>query len=191
MNKNFIRTWESFTTKSKEDTIREIILNMSDWEEFVNAVKLQYGPIIPLYHATTREISKIIDNEGFKLVPGKNRVSWANEDILYFQLGKSTYVADNRPVLYRFDAPVEFLNNCEVDMDNVDGFTSDPGINDKVFKYIPEDEFEELTADVREAIRYYIWNDFKLEGFELIVYDRFTDDLENLFKVGTVTKVIS
>jgi len=188
MNKNFIKTWENFTTKSKEDTIREIILNSREWDDFTKAVKLQYGSIIPLYHATTHEISEIIDREGFKLVVGNNRISWAKEDILYFQLGKSDYVSDIRPVLYRYDVPLEFLNNCDIDMDNVSLDI------DEILKYVNVDgvdEWEEIPSDVREFIEYFIWNDFKLEGFELIATDRFTDDLENLFKVGKVTKVKS
>ena len=166
----------------KEETsinqkVRDIILNGTEFDDWIKAIRLQYGNIIPLYHATTEQTSKLIDKEGFKLVDGKNYKSFSNEPILYFQIGKSDYTSTNRPVLYRLDVPIDFLYNAVVDMDG-------PDITDEVlFKYVDETDWEELPYDIRDAIIYFIWNDFKLDGTEILISDRFMDDpSEDIFK---------
>lgn len=173
---------ESIRKILKEETsinqkVRDIILNGSEFDDWIKAVRLQYGDFVPLYHATTEQTSKLIDKEGFKLVDGKNYKSFSNEPILYFQIGKSDYVSTNRPALYRLDVPIEFLYNAEVDMDG-------PDITDEVlFKYVDETDWEELPTDIRDAIIYFIWNDFKLDGTEIIISNRFIDDPdEDIFK---------
>ena len=184
----FIKTTiREFLNENKNSDISNIILTANDWDGFISAVQIQYGNIIPIYHATTIENSKIIDKVGFKLVQGKNYLSFSKDDILYFQLGKSDYVSTNRPVLYELEVPIDFLDNCDIDMDNVD-------INDyEISKYINLDSFNDLNSDVRDVIKYYIWNNLKLEGFELILHDRYLDDnvgIDFLFKNVNIKKKV-
>lgn len=158
-------------SKEKDQKIKDLILNGYSFGDWVNAVKLQYGEIVPLYHATTEEVAQIIDKEGFKLTYGKNYKSFANDRIIYFQLGKSDYVSSNRPVLYRVDVPLNFLANyVDIDMDN-------PSLSDEeLSKYINLEEFENLESDFSDVIYYFIWNDCKLEGTELLVSENLIDD---------------
>ena len=149
----------------ESELITKAVINSTDWSDLVDVIRAQYGDTVPLYHATTIEKSKIIDKEGLKLVNGKNYISFSGEPILYLQLGKSDYVSSSRPVLYRLDAPVEFINHCEVDMDNVNIS------NDKLSKAINTEHIEELPSDIRDAIKYFIWNGFRLDGFEFMVRD--------------------
>lgn len=173
--RQFIKTTiREFLNENINNDISNIILTSNDWDGFIKAVRMQYGDIIPIYHATTIENSKIIDKEGFKLVQGKNYKSFSKDDILYFQLGKSDYVSTNRPVLYELEVPIEFLNYCDIDMDNVD--ISDSEIS----KYINLDLLEDLSSDIKDVIIYFIWNDLKLDGFELILHDRYFDDNEGI-----------
>lgn len=158
-------------SKEKDQKIKDLILNGYSFGDWVNAVKLQYGEIVPLYHATTEEVAQIIDKEGFKLTYGKNYKSFANDRIIYFQLGKSDYVSSNRPVLYRVDVPLDFLANyVDIDIDN-------PSLSDEeLSKYINLEEFENLESDFSDVIYYFIWNDCKLEGTELLVSENLIDD---------------
>ena len=186
--KNFIKTTiRKFLTEHKNSDISNIILTAKDWDDFIKAVKIKYGNIIPVYHATTIENSKIIDKEGFKLVQGKNYKSFSKEDILYFQLGKSDYVSDIRPVLYKLEMPIDFLNYCDIDMDNVD-------ISDiEMSKYVNLDLLDDMSSDVKDVIAYFIWNNFKLDGFELILHDRYLSDgvnIDSLFKRATIEKKV-
>jgi hypothetical protein len=162
---------------SKSDIIKDMILNGSDFDDWIEAVKLKYGEMIPLYHATTKEMSEIIDKEGFKLTYGRNYKSFSPEPLIYFQLGKSDYVSTNRSVLYKIEVPIEFLYNADIDMDN-------PDVSDEeLSEYVDMDNWDNLPYEIKDAIRYFIWNDFKLEGTELLFTSRFMDDSnENPFK---------
>jgi hypothetical protein len=162
---------------SKSDIIKDMILNGSDFDDWIRAVKLKYGEMIPLYHATTKEISKIIDKEGFKLTYRKNYKSFSPEPLIYFQLGKSDYVSTNRPVLYKIEVPIEFLYNADIDMDN-------PDVSDEeLSEYVDMNNWDNLPYEIKDAIIYFIWNDFKLEGTELLFMNRFMDNPnENPFK---------
>ena len=168
---------EEINTKQNDQKIKDMILNGDDFDDWINAVRLKYGDVVPLYHATTKENSKIIDKYGFKLVDGKNYKSFGKEPILYFQMGKSDYVASNRPVLYRIDVPIEFLYNAEIDMDG-------PNISDEeLFRYVDEETWDDLPYEIKDAITYFIWNDFSLDGTEIFITNRFLEDTnENIFK---------
>ena len=168
---------EEINTKQNDQKIKDMILNGDDFDDWINAVRLKYGDVVPLYHATTKENSKIIDKYGFKLVDGKNYKSFGKEPILYFQMGESDYVASNRPVLYRIDVPIEFLYNAEIDMDG-------PNILDEeLFRYVDEETWDDLPYEIKDAITYFIWNDFSLDGTEIFITNRFLEDTgENIFK---------
>jgi hypothetical protein len=163
---------------SVDERVKEKILNGTDFGDWIDAVRMKYGDMVPLYHATTEEASEIIDKEGFKLQEfGKNYKSFSSEPILYFQLGESDYVSSNRPVLYKIEVPVDFLYNTEIDMDN-------PDVSDEeLSKYVDMDGFENLPYEIRDAITYFIWNGLKLDGTELMFTNRFMENPdEDLFK---------
>ena len=163
--------------ETSHEEIKDIILNGDDFDDWIKAIRIQYGDTVPLYHSTTEENSKIIDKEGFKLTYGKNYKSFSKELILYFQIGESDYVSKNRPVLYRLDVPVDFLYNAEIDMDG-------PNISDEeLFKYVDEETWDDLPYEIKDAITYFIWNDFSLDGTEIFITGRFLDnDSDDIFK---------
>jgi hypothetical protein len=173
---------DNFKERTTDDKVKEIILNATDLRDFGKALQLKYGKYVPLYHATTVENSKLIDDAGFKLTHGGNRLSFANEKNIYFQIGKSDYVATNRPVLYKVMVPISFiLKYADADMDNVnigDEELIDAGIN--------LDELEQLPYEIKDIIRYFIWNDMKLDGMELLIIDR-TDDIFGGLEIEKVT----
>jgi hypothetical protein len=174
---------ETFKQHNINDDIKEKILNATDWSDFTEAIILKYGKTVPLFHATTVENSKIIDKEGLKLTKGKNYKSFQEEDILYFQIGKSDYISENRPILYKLEVTIDFINNCDVDNDNVD-------VDEETLsKYINLDEFESMDSDIKDVIEYFIWNKFKIEGFELILHNRYTKEGEDIFKNTKIEKV--
>ena len=102
-----IQSMMNIIKENIHDRVKDIILNATEWDDWVKAVKLQYGDYVSLYHATTEKNAEIIDKEGFKLTHGKNYKSFAKEPMIYFQLGTSDYVSSNRPVLYKIDVPIE------------------------------------------------------------------------------------
>ena len=93
---------------------------------------------------------------------------------MYFQLGKSSYVAPNRPVLFRVDVPVSFLMHAQIDMDSV-GTTEDDAR-----RYARD--FDERDTDVRDAIQYFVGNWMSLEGTELVFRDSAFDDPDSAFE---------
>jgi hypothetical protein len=183
--KQYIKTkLIDFLKENKEDNfIKEILLNGNDWDDFIKCINIKYGNTIPFFHATTIENSKIIDKEGFKLVNGKNYISYSNDYFLYFQIGKSDYVSTDRPVLYKLEVPIDFLNNCDIDMDNVNID------EDIISKYVNMENWQDLPTDIRDVISYFIWNDFKIEGFELILHNRYLESNNNLFKNINIIKL--
>ena len=89
-----------------DEKIKDIILNGVDFDDWIKAVRLQYGDVVPLYHATTKENSKLIDKEGFKLVDGKNYISFSREPLLYFQIGKFSNRTSTRGEAERSEAKI-------------------------------------------------------------------------------------
>ena len=153
---------ESLT--SIDEQVKDIILNAYDVDGFVKALRVKYGNFVPLYHATTPERSKIIDKEGLILTSGGNRISWANEDNLYFQIGRSDYVSDERSVLYRYDAPLSFISAyAYADMDGVSISEDD----EEVQAVAPDIETD--SAEIRDIKLYFIDNNFTVEGMELLI----------------------
>ena len=171
--------------ETSSEQIKDVILNGTDFDDWIRAIEMQYGDIVPLFHATTKENSKLIDKEGFKLVDGKNYKSFGKEPILYFQIGESDYQSKNRPVLYRLDVPLDFLYHAEIDMDG-------PNISDEIlFKYVDEETWDDLPYEIKDAIKYFIWNDFKLDGTEIFITNRFLNDLtDNIFNNLKPVKII-
>jgi len=147
-----------------DEKVKEIILNAMDMDDFIEALRLKYGEKVPLYHATTIENSEIIDKEGLKLTHGRNFKNFSDFENLYFQIGHSDYISSNRPVLYRWDAPLDFiLNFGYADMDNVD--TSD----DKLIEL--GIDIDDLNSDILDIITAFVYNDMKLDGLELLFMD--------------------
>lgn len=164
-----IKSMMSLTEKENvDDKVRDIMLNADDWGDFLNVLELKYGETIPLYHATTKETSEIIDREGFKLTYGKNYKSFTQEPLIYFQIGKSDYVASNRPVLYRLDVPLDFIGAyADIDMDNVE--ISD---DDLINAGVDIEHWDDIPYEIKDAITYFVWNNMSLDGMELLITDR-------------------
>ena len=163
-----IRKVLSEHNKGKDKKIRDIILNATEWDDFLSALAVKYGDTVPLYHATTKETAEIIDREGFKLTYGKNYKSFTPEELIYFQIGKSDYVASNRPVLYRLDVPLDFIGDyADIDMDNVD--VSD---EDLINAGVDIEYWDDIPYEIKDAITYFVWNNMSLDGMELLITDR-------------------
>lgn len=179
-----INNFNQFITENHsdlDDQIKEIMINGTEDYHFLDALELKYGKTIPLYHATTLENAAIIDSEGFKMTYGKNYKSFANEEMIYFQIGMSDYVADNRPVLYRLDVPIDFIGSyAEADMDNVsdvDAQIESLGVN-----------MDDMYSEFRDYFKYYVWNNMSFDGMELLVADRSGDETD-IFEGLVPTKV--
>jgi len=158
--------------RNVDDKVKDIILNAGDYGSFIEALKVKYGEIIPLYHATTIEYSKIIDEEGFKLVQGRNKNYMGSESFLYFQIGRSGYVSSERSVLYRTDVPLEFMWEFSIDCDSC--YASDEDlVKAGVISNIDDiDNFEdEVDSDTQELIRYFVDCGMTLDGMEVITFN--------------------
>lgn len=166
------------------DQIKSLILNPKDYDSInplLDALRLKYGEIVPLYHATSLENSKIIDKDGLRLVYGKNYKSFSKEEILYFQVGISDYRDDYRSVIYRLDAPIDWIGTyAYADMDNV--MISD----DDLIKY-GINNVDDMCSELRDVICYFIWNKMSIDGMELLIADRNQDG--NIFKGLKLTKI--
>lgn len=178
-----IRKVLSEHNKERDKKVRDIILNATEWDDFLRALAVKYGDTVPLYHATTKETAEIIDREGFKLTYGKNYKSFTPEELIYFQIGHSDYQASNRPVVYRVDVPIDFIAEfADIDMDNVD--ISDEDLADVG---VDMEYFEDMSYEIKDAIRYYVWNNMTLDGMELLITDR--NNVGDIFKGLTPVKV--
>jgi len=153
----------------KKDRIKEIVWEANDWDDCVEAIQMQYGNIVPLFHATTPENALIIDKEGLKLTPGGNRTHFGYQENLYFQIGKSDYLGGERTVLYRYDAPIDFiLQYCQADTDSIN--YSEEEVSNIIGRDIT-DRSEVLSSDAEEFIHAFVSNDNKLLGLELIALE--------------------
>jgi hypothetical protein len=175
-------------SRDVDEKVKDIIINASDYDSFIEALKVKYGKIIPLYHATTIENSKKIDEEGFKLVHGKNYKSYSREPFLYFQIGHSDYVSSERNVLYRLDVPLEFMWNAEPDMDSFYASDEDLVKAGVVSDISDIDDFEDETdSETNNLIRYFVDCGMTLDGMEIIIRD--IQDEGDIFKGLTPIKV--
>jgi len=178
-----IRKVLSEHNKGEDKKVREIILNATEWDDFLRALSVKYGETVPLYHATTRETAEIIDREGFKLTYGKNYKSFTPEELMYFQIGHSDYQASNRPVVYRLDVPIDFIAEfADIDMDNVD--ISDEDLADVG---VDMEYWDDMSYEIKDVISYYVWNNMTLDGMELLITDR--NGVGDIFKGLTPVKV--
>jgi hypothetical protein len=152
-----------------KDRIKEIVWKANDWDDCVRAVQMQYGNIVPLFHATTTENALIIDKEGLKLTEGGNRKHIGYQENIYFQIGKSDYLSGERSVLYRYDAPIEFiLKYCYADTDSIN--YSEEEVSEIIGRDIT-DRSEVLSSETEEFIHAFVSNGNKLLGLELIALE--------------------
>jgi hypothetical protein len=125
---------------------------------------LQYGKIIPLYHATDLSSYERIKEEGLVLKEGKNYLHWGYSSQLYFQIGRCDYLDSFRCVLLKYDAPIDWLAQFGfADLDNVSVQDED------LLKF--GISLEQITSEMKDFLKYYIWNDFKFEGMEIMIKD--------------------
>lgn len=164
---------KSFSSFFESASVEASVLGATDWKDWLDAVEAEYGDRVPLYHATTEESAKGIETSGFRFSEGGDRTSFGGGSTLYFQLGKSSYVSSNRPVLFRLDVPVSFLMHAQVDMDSVGASEQDARLR--------VEGFDELDTDVRDAIQYFIGNGMSLDGTELVFRDSAFDDPDSAF----------
>lgn len=151
-------------SKINDFQIKNIVLNAKDMGDIVKAMSLRYGNTIPLYHATTHDKLNLINKNGLKLTKGKNYKSFSDNNNLYFQIGKSDYLSDNRSVLYKWDAPLDFISKfAYADMDNVN-------IDDQILKNLGVD-INNLDTDTLDFIKYFVWNNMSFDGMELLIMD--------------------
>ncbi|RZS95215.1 hypothetical protein [Cecembia calidifontis] len=148
----------------KKDKIYELMFNPLEDDAFFKALEIQYGKTVPLYHATDLSSYEKIKEEGLVLKEGKNYLHWGYSGQLYFQIGKSDYLDSFRCVLLKYEAPIDWLAQFGfADMDNV------TVIDDDLEKYGVD--LEQITSSMRDFLKYYIWNDFKIEGMEIAIMD--------------------
>ena len=164
--RKYVKTFEDYISPiSVEEKVKNIMLEASGLEDVLEAFQLQYGDSIPLFHATTEELAEIIDKEGLKLVNGNNRIHFGSQEQLYCQVGHSEYISDVRPILYKFDVDIEFmLKYANADMDTIQ-------VSNETSDYIEKIHEEGVDSDACDFIAYYISNDYKLDGMELILLD--------------------
>ena len=144
--------------------IHELMFHSLEDDGFFKALELQYGKVIPLYHATDLDSYEKIKEEGLVLQQGSNYLHFGNPSQIYFQIGRSDYVDSYRSVLLKYNAPIEWLGQFGfADLDNVTVYDED------LLKFgIP---LEQKTSEMKDFLKYYIWNEFKIEGMEIMIMD--------------------
>jgi hypothetical protein len=144
--------------------IHELMFNSLEDDGFFKALELQYGKVIPLYHATDLNSYEKIKEQGLVLQQGSNYLHFGFSSQIYFQIGKSDYVDSYRSVLLKYNAPIEWLGQFAfADLDNVTVYDED------LLKFgIP---LEQITSEMKDFLKYYIWNEFKIEGMEIMIRD--------------------
>jgi hypothetical protein len=148
----------------KKDKIFDMMFNSLEDDGFFKALELQYGKTIPLFHATDILSYERIKEEGLVLIEGKNYLNWGYSSQLYFQIGKCDYLDSFRCVLLKYGAPIDWLEQFAfADLDNVTVMDED------LEKYGVD--LEQITSSMKDFLKYYIWNDFKIEGMEIMIMD--------------------
>ena len=144
--------------------IHELMFNSLEDDGFFKALELQYGKLIPLYHATDLGSYEKIKEEGLVLKEGSNYLHFGYSSQIYFQIGKSDYVDSYRSVLLKYNAPIKWLGQFAfADLDNVTVYDED------LLKF--GISLDEITSEIRDFLKYYIWNEFKIEGMEIMIRD--------------------
>ena len=71
----------------------------------------------------------------------------------------------------KYDAPIDFLRVfCFVDLDNVTVKDTDLvkfGIN-----------LDLITSEMKDFLKYYIWNDFNIEGMEIMIRENDGEEID-------------
>lgn len=148
----------------KKDKIYDLVFNSLKDDGFFKALELQYGETVPLYHATDLSSYERIKEEGLVLKEGKNYLHWGYSTQLYFQIGRSDYLDSFRCVLLKYEAPIDWLAQFAfADLDNVT-------VRDQNLEKYGAD-LKQITASMKDFLKYYIWNDFKFEGMEIMIMD--------------------
>lgn len=150
--------------KTTNQRIHELMFNSYGDSGFFKALELLYGKLIPLYHATDGDSYEKIKEEGLVLHQGSNYLHFGNPSQIYFQIGRSDYVDSYRSVLLKYNAPIEWLGQFGfADLDNVTVYDEDLlqfGIS-----------LDEITSEMKDFLKYYIWNEFKIKGMEIMLRD--------------------
>lgn len=153
------------SSEEKAKKIHQLMFNSMEDDGFFEALELEYGKIIPLYHATDESSYEQIKKEGLVLKEGKNYLHWGYSSQLYFQIGKSDYVDSYRSVILKYEAPIEWLAKfCYADLDNVT--TTDEDL--EAYGIC----LDSISTEMNDFLKYYVWNDFKIEGMEIMIVDR-------------------
>lgn len=165
-----IQTEQSSVVLNK---VKQLIYKVNTFEDCINAIRFQYGNVVPLFHATTPEKAILIDREGLKLTYGKNYKHFGEQLNLYFQIGKSDYHSSERSTLYRWDAPIEFIYQyCNADTDSIS--ISEEEVNEIIGRDL-QDRSEIDSYDAEIFIHAFVNNDSLLEGLELIATSETVD----------------
>lgn len=147
-----------------QSKIIQLIFNSLEDDGFFEALELQYGKVIPLYHATDLTSYEKIKEEGLVLKEGSNYLHFGYSSQIYFQIGRSDYVDSYRSVLLKYDAPIDWLGQFAfADLENVTVCDEDL-LNFGIC-------FEQITSEMKDFLKYYIWNEFKIEGMEIMIRD--------------------
>lgn len=149
-----------------QEEMRDKLEQITDWDDCVKLIADYYDNKIPIFHATTPEHEPNIANKGFIPVDYRNRTSWGGEQGYYFQIGYSSYVDDDRSVLFKAEInPNFFLSHVLVDTDSI----MSPDEASEVLGWNIEEYVEE--SDAQEFIAAVVSNDFELDGIEFYVID--------------------
>lgn len=166
--RKFIKLKLQESLNNVDEKIKDIIMSGYEFDSFTTALEIKFGNTVPLFHATSEEKAAIIDQEGLKLTFGKNYKSFAHEENLYFQIGHSDYQDSYRSVIYKWDAPIDFISSyAEADMDNVT-------ITGEDLQKLGID-IDNISSDMRDVISYFVWNNYSLDGMELLITNRNND----------------
>lgn len=168
--KNRIKRFNEFLLESvniDEEIKQYVLVNYIDDDILVNALSMKYGGIIPLYHATDEESAKIIEIEGLRPVEfAKNRTT--RDECIYFQIDRSDYVSDNRPILFKWNCTLEYIGKyAYIDTDSVS--SSDDELKDLGFN------IDDICSDSQDFLSYFVANDYKLAGMEIFFTNRDND----------------
>lgn len=177
-----MKKYIEYTTETKIQQVQNMIWTAESIEDIFEAIKFQYGLIVPLYHATTKDNAKIIEKEGLKLTYGKNRLHFGKQLNLYFQIGRCDYKSDVRPIVFKYNSTIDFLHKYSLaDMDSISANIDD------VNKKLGRDIYNDVESfEVSDFILSFFNNNNKLEGLELLILS----DEEMTLKVKRVTEKI-
>lgn len=168
---NRIKRFNDFLNESIisiDEKIKQYVLEKYyDDDILEDCLRMKYGRIIPLFHATDEESAAIIEKEGLRPVEwAKNRTT--GDVCVYFQIGRCDYIDDDRSVLFKWDCPLEYFGAyVYVDVDSV--YTSDEELEEMGF------DVDAMASEARDFLSYFVANEYKLEGMEIFFANRNED----------------